>query len=105
MVWRNCAYQPVGWVRAQRHNCRPVASVTDTSAGSACACTLKTCLLFKRKVLRHGCCSRPASLVKLLQKKNCLVLDICAGPVPHNQTCVLVDMSTDPLAMMDGLLV
>ena len=41
----------------------------------------------------------PASLVKMLQK-NCLVSDMCAGPVPHNQTCVMVITSADPVAMM-----
>ena len=63
-----------------------------------------TCLLFKSKVLKHGYCNRPASLVKLLQKK-CLVSDMCAGPVPHNQTCIMIKMSADPVAMMAGLLV
>ena len=28
-----------------------------------------------------------------------------AGPVPHNQTCVMVNMSADPVAMMPGQLV
>ena len=27
------------------------------------------------------------------------------GPVPHNQTCVMVNMSADPVAMMPGQLV
>ena len=28
-----------------------------------------------------------------------------AGPVPHNQTGVMVNMSADPVAMVPGLLV
>ena len=28
-----------------------------------------------------------------------------AGPVPHNQACVMVNMSADPVAMIPGLLV
>ena len=30
---------------------------------------------------------------------------MCAGPVPHNQTCVMINMSADPVAMMPGQLV
>ena len=30
---------------------------------------------------------------------------MCAGHVPLNQTCVIVNMSADPVAMMPGLLV
>ena len=45
----------------------------------------------------------PASLPKLLQT-NCLVSDMYAGPVPHNQICVMVNMSADPVAMMPGQL-
>ena len=54
--------------------------------------------------LKHGYCNMPASLVKLLQT-NCLVSGMYAGPVPHNQTCVMVNMSADPVAMMPVLLV
>ena len=43
--------------------------------------------------------------MKLLQKKNCLVTNMCAGSVPHNKTCLKVNMSADPVAMMAGLLV
>ena len=46
----------------------------------------------------------PASLVKLY-RHNCLVSDMYAGPVPHNQTCVMVKMSAGPVAIMPGLLV
>ena len=53
---------------------------------------------------KHGYCNMPASLVKLLQT-NCLVSDMYAGPVPHNQTCAMVNVSADPVAMMPGLLV
>ena len=28
---------------------------------------------------------------------------MCAGPVPHNQKCVMVNMSADPVAMIAGL--
>ena len=34
-----------------------------------------------------------------------LVSDMCACPVPHNQTYVMVNMSADPVAMMSGQLV
>ena len=40
--------------------------------------------------------------MKLLQKKR-LVSDMCVGPVPHNLTCVMLNMSADPVAMMTGL--
>ena len=30
---------------------------------------------------------------------------MCAGSVPHNQTCIMVNMSADPEAMMPGQLV
>ena len=30
---------------------------------------------------------------------------MCTGPVPHNQTCLTVNMSADPVGMMAGLLV
>ena len=35
--------------------------------------------------LKHGYCNMTASLMKLLQN-NCLVSDMYAGPVLHNQT-------------------
>ena len=54
--------------------------------------------------LKLGHCNIPASLVKLLQTY-CLVSDICAGPVQHNQTGVMVNMSSDPVALMPELLV
>ena len=47
--------------------------------------------------------NRPASLMKLLQKINCLVSVICSRPVQHNQKCIMVNMSADPVAMIDGL--
>ena len=50
--------------------------------------------------LKHQYCNMPASLVH-----NCLVSDMCAGSVPHNQTCVMVNMSADLVAMMPGQLV
>ena len=34
-----------------------------------------------------------------------LVSDRCGGPVLHNQTCIMVKMSADPVAIMAGLLV
>ena len=42
--------------------------------------------------------------MKLLQKKT-LGSDMCSGFVPHNQTCVMLNMSADPAAMMTGLMV
>ena len=55
--------------------------------------------------LKHGHCNMSASLVKSCYRHNCLVSDMCAGQVPHNQTCVMVNMSADPVAMMPGQLV
>ena len=34
-----------------------------------------------------------------------LVSDMCVGPVPHNQTCVMLNMSADPVPMMTGLMI
>ena len=59
----------------------------------------------KEQSLKHWYCNRPAGLMKLLQKKKILVSDMCAGPVPHNQTCAMINMSADQMAMMAGLLV
>ena len=39
------------------------------------------------------------------KRHNCLVSDMYGGQAPHNQTCVMVNMSDDPVAMMPGLLV
>ena len=50
---------------------------------------IATCLLVSRNCYR----------------RNCLVSDMCAGPVPHNQTCVMVNIYADPVAMMPGQLV
>ena len=54
--------------------------------------------------LKYRHCNMPASLLKLLQKQ---LLDsgMYAGPVAHNQTCVMVNMSADPVAMMPVQLV
>ena len=60
--------------------------------------------MFKYILEKNGYCNRPASLMKLLQKK-CLVSDMCAGPVPQNQIYVMVNMSADPMTMMAWLLV
>ena len=54
--------------------------------------------------LKHGYSKMPASLVSC-SRHNCLVSDMYAGSVPHNQTCAMVNMSADPVAMMPGLLV
>ena len=54
--------------------------------------------------LKHGYCNMPASLVKLL-RHNYIVSDMCAGLMPHNQTCVMVNMSADPVDMMPWQLV
>ena len=72
-------------------------------------------MLVECNCIQHPCCliadfketwvlSRPASLVKLLQITR-LVSEMCVGPVPHNQTCVMLNMSADPVAMMTGLMV
>ena len=53
--------------------------------------------------LKHGYCNMPANFVNLLQTQ--LLSDMCAGPVPHYQKCVMVYMSADPVAMMPGQLV
>ena len=47
----------------------------------------------------------PASIRQRLKHGYCLVSDMCAGQWPHNQTCVMVNMSADPVAMMPGQLV
>ena len=76
---------------------------------------LVRCILVECNCNQHACyliaefkkperCSRPASLVKLLQKKR-LVSDMCVGRVQHNQTCVILNMTADPVAMMTGLMV
>ena len=62
------------------------------------ACWLRTKL--KTWVLQQACLAREA-----VTNTNCLVSDICAGSVPQNQTCVMVNMSADPVATMAGLLV
>ena len=54
--------------------------------------------------LKHGYCNMLASLVKLY-RHDCLVSEMCASPVPQNQTCVMVNMSAGPVAMMPGQLV
>ena len=38
-------------------------------------------------------------------RRSCLVSDMYAGPVPDNQTCVMVNMSADLVEMMPGQLV
>ena len=67
------------------------ATATNMSVGS-------------KQRLKHGYCNMPASLVKLLQN-NCLVSGMYAGPMQPSQTCAMVNMSADPVAMMPGLLV
>ena len=65
-----------------------------------------------RQRLKHGYCNMSASLVKLLDITawfqtcyTCWYGVSLTGPVPHNQTCVVVNMSVDPVAMMPGQLV
>ena len=41
-----------------------------------------------------------ASVMKLLQTYLLGFRHTCAGLVPHNQTCVMVNTSADPVAMM-----
>ena len=57
--------------------------------------TATTMPVGSKQCLKHGNCNMPASLVKLY-RHNCLVSDMYAGPVPHNQTCVMVNMSELP---------
>ena len=54
--------------------------------------------------LKHGYCNMPASLGSCYRHK-CFVSDMCAGPVPRSQICVMVNISADPVAMMPGHLV
>ena len=54
-----------------------------------------------RQRLKHGYCNMPASLGSYY-RHNFLVSDMCAGPVTHTKTCVMVNMSADPVAMMPG---
>ena len=65
MVWCNCAYQPVNWVRAYRHTCGSEASVTDIPADSAPTTTdvlasqmqrIQTYLLVRCNSNRHAYC-------------------------------------------------
>ena len=71
-----------------QHTREPGATATNMPVGS-------------KQRLKHGYYNMPASLVKLLL----LGSDMYAGTVPHNQTCVMVNMSADPVAMMPRLLV
>ena len=56
--------------------------------------------ILKTWVLQQACLSHEA-----VTEQNCLVSDICNGPVPHNQTFLMVNMSADPVGMMTELLV
>ena len=59
--------------------------------------------ILKTWMLQQACYSRAAVI-----EQNCLVSDMCTvcnGPVPHNQTYLMVNMSADPVDMMAGLLV
>ena len=56
--------------------------------------------ILKTWVLQQACWSHEA-----VTEQNCLVSDMCTGHVPHNQTCLMVNMSADPVKMMAGLLV
>ena len=112
---------PLVRYKHRKHDCGSEASVTDIPAGSVpqlqmCLQLLQksmlafdvpsgrvqlsqTCLLF------HGYRNMPECLVKLLRTwPGVLVLDMCAGSIPHNQICVMVKMSVDPVAIMAGLL-
>ena len=68
-----------------------------------CNCNKHACWL-RAKLKNKG--TATGLLVSLsYYRKYCLVSDMCAGPVSHNQTNAMVNMSTDPMAMKDGLLV
>ena len=60
----------------------------------------QTCLLFQSKVKRH---SAVTGLIVLCWP-GVFVSNMCDGSMPHNQTCVMAK-STDPVAIMAGLLV
>ena len=83
------------------------------------ACLHSMCQVVRCNCHKHACCFRAkckdmgneTGLIVLWScyRHNCgpavLVSDMCAGSMPHNQTCVMVKMSTDPVAIMAGLLV
>ena len=50
-------------------------------------------------MLQQACWSCEA-----VTEQNCWVSDLCTGHVPHNQTCLMVNMPADPAGMMAGLL-
>ena len=76
---------------------------------------LPTCQVFEWNCNTYACCLRAnfkdmgaaAGLLVSLScyRKNCLVSDLCTGPVPHNQTCLMVNMYADSAGMVAGLLV
>ena len=56
--------------------------------------------ILKTWVLQQACWSREA-----VTEQNCLFSDMCTIHVPHNQTCLMVNMSADLVGMMAALLV
>ena len=68
------------------------ATVTHLPAGSDG--------ILKTRVLQQACWSCEA-----VAGQNCLVSYMCTGHVPRNQTCLMVNMSADPLEIMAWLLV
>ena len=89
-----------------RHACWWCAIVTDMPGGTVHL--LHNCLQFKSKVFKvmgsAACLLVWRSCVRHDYWSGALVSDMCAGPVLHNQTCVIVKMSADTMAIMDMLL-
>ena len=100
----------------KRHDCGSEASVTDILAGSApqlqmCLhllqkCMSQTYMLFQSKVLKNIGFATGLIVSWSCYRHNCwpgvFVSDMYAGSIPHNQTCVMVKMSTDHLTIMAG---
>ena len=55
----------------------------------------QTCLLYMSQHLKSWGTATRLPVWLSCYRHNCLVLDLCAGPVPHSQTCVMVNMSAD----------
>ena len=70
------------------------------------------CQVVRCNCHRHVCCFRAkfkdmgaVTDLKVLCWPGVFVSDMCDGSMPQNQTRVMVNMSTDPVAIMAGLLV
>ena len=53
------------------------------------------CLLYMSQHLRTWGTATGLSVWQSCYRHTCLVLDLCVGPVPHSQTCVMVNVSAD----------